>query len=253
MRERLLLHPRNQTAGWPEWPALESCPTSVANSWRHLARRTHEACPDALRLILLSGIPCPKPTDGGFWRSPCQAGGLGPAKKTAVCSGCGTRHRIFYDRTTRRVRDTDAAGWRIYVAFEQRRVACSRCQEVKVERLDWLAQNPRYTQRFAHQVGTLCRDMSNKAVAQMLHLHEHTVKDLDTQYMRVWLAKAPQPVPQVIGVDELSIKKGHTYRIVVSDLEGVPSGSAGRAGPKPIWIAFLPRWAPRRPPEFDWP
>lgn len=26
------------------------------------------------------------------------------------------------------------------------------------------------------------------------------------------------PGPQVIGIDEVSIKKGHTYRIVVSDL-----------------------------------
>ena len=95
-----------------------------------------------------------------------------------------------------------------------------------MERLDWLAQNPRYTQRFARHVGTLCRDMSNKAVAQVLPLHEHTVKDLDTQYMQAWLAKTPQPAPQVIGVDELSIKKGHTYRIVVSDLE------RGR----PIWV-----------------
>jgi transposase len=28
-------------------------------------------------------------------------------KKTAGCSGCGARSRTFYDRTTRRVRDTD--------------------------------------------------------------------------------------------------------------------------------------------------
>ena len=143
-----------------------------------------------------------------------------------MCSGCGTRHRTFYDHTTRRVRDTDAAGWRLYLAFEQRRVACTRCQGVKVERLDWLAQNPRDTQRFAHHVGILCRDMSNKAVAQLLHLHEHTVKDLDRRYMQAWLAKTPSPAPRVIGVDELSIKKGHTYRIVVSDLE------RGR----PIWV-----------------
>ena len=142
-------------------------------------------------------------------------------------------HRTFYDRTTRRVRDTDVAGWRIYLAFEQGRVACSRCQGVKVERLDWLAQNPRYTQRFAYQVGTLCRDMSNRAVAQLLHLHEHTVKDLDMRYMRAWLAKTPQLAPQVIGVDELSIKKGHTYRIVVSDLE------RGR----PIWVGGQGRTA----------
>ena len=143
-----------------------------------------------------------------------------------MCSGCGTRSRTFYDRTTRRVRDTDAAGWRLYLAFEQRRIACPRCRGVKVERLDWLAQNPRYTHRFAQHVGAVCRDMSNKAVAQLLPLHEHTVKDLDTRYMRDWLAQTPQPAPRIIGVDELSIRKGHTYRIIVSDLE------RGR----PIWI-----------------
>ena len=27
-----------------------------------------------------------------------------------------------------------------------------------------------------------------------------------------------RPVPQVIGIDEIAIRKGHTYRIVVSDL-----------------------------------
>ena len=81
------------------------------------------------------------------------------------------------------MRDTDADGWRIYVAYEQRRVACARCRGVTVERLDWLAPNSRYTQRFAQHVGTLCRDMSNKAVAQLLHLHAHTVKDLDIRYM----------------------------------------------------------------------
>jgi transposase len=98
-----------------------------------------------------------------------------------------------------------------------------------VARLNWLAENPRYTHRFAQQVGTLCRDMSNEAVAQLLHLHEHTVKNLDTQYMQAWLAKTPQPAPQVIGVDELSIKKGHTYRIVVSDLErGCPIWVGGQ-------------------------
>ena len=40
--------------------------------------------------------------------------------------GCGTRHRTFYDRQTRGARDTDAAGWRTYLSFEQRRVAGSR-------------------------------------------------------------------------------------------------------------------------------
>ena len=37
--------------------------------------------------------------------------------------------------------------------------------------------------------------------------------------MRVQLAYAGKPRPKAIGIDEVSIRKGHTYRIVVSDLE----------------------------------
>lgn len=95
-----------------------------------------------------------------------------------------------------------------------------------MEYLDWLAENPRYTKRMAQQIGVLCREMSNKTIAQIMHLHEDTVKDLDKIFMQELLAKHPIVSPRVIGIDEISIRKGHNYRIVVSDLE------RGR----PIWI-----------------
>lgn len=143
-----------------------------------------------------------------------------------MCSGCGYRHKAYYDRKECEARDINAANYRIYVRYERRRIFCSRCNGVRVEKLDFLAVNPRYTARMAEQVGKLCRDMTNKAVADIMHLHEHTVKALDILYMRDWLAKIRTPAPRVIGIDEISIRKGHTYRIVVSDLE------RGR----PIWV-----------------
>jgi len=36
--------------------------------------------------------------------------------------------------------------------------------------------------------------------------------------MNKQLKQAPEIAPQVIGIDEISVKKGHQYRIVVSDL-----------------------------------
>jgi len=36
--------------------------------------------------------------------------------------------------------------------------------------------------------------------------------------MQAQLDRAGKPAPKVIGIDEISIRKGHTYRIVVSDL-----------------------------------
>jgi transposase len=89
---------------------------------------------------------------------------------------------------------------------------------VKQERFDWLSDNPFYTRRFAFYVGRRCRESSIKDIARDLHLDWKTVKSLEKQYMREQLRRVGLPAPKVIGIDEISIRKGHTYRIVVSDL-----------------------------------
>jgi len=61
---------------------------------------------------------------------------------------------------------------------------------VFVERLDWLAKNSRFTQRFAMHVGARCREMTNMAVAKAERLHDSTVKDLGTIYMQQQVARA---------------------------------------------------------------
>jgi transposase len=99
-----------------------------------------------------------------------------------------------------------------------RRVACKTCS-VKNEKLAFLSSNTKYTLRFAMQIGGLCRAMTIKDVARLMHLDWHAVKDLDKIYMREQLGVAGPAKPRLIGVDEISIKKGHSYRIVVSDLE----------------------------------
>ena len=99
-----------------------------------------------------------------------------------------------------------------------RRVACRHCRTVKQERLEFLADNPFYTKRFAFWVGRRCRASTIQDVARDAHLNWKTVKALEMQYMREQLRRAGRPGPRAIGVDEISIRKGHTYRIVVSDL-----------------------------------
>ena len=89
---------------------------------------------------------------------------------------------------------------------------------MKREQVDWLADNPFYSKRFAFFVGRRCRASTIQDVAKELHLDWHTVKELDKQYMREQLRRVGTPAPVVIGIDEVSIRKGHTYRIVVSDL-----------------------------------
>jgi len=90
---------------------------------------------------------------------------------------------------------------------------------VKQEKLSFLADNPFYSKRFAFYIGKRCSSSTVKDIAEEFHLDHGTVKELEIQYMAEKLRRAGKPRPNVIGIDENSIRKGHIYRIVVSDLE----------------------------------
>lgn len=80
--------------------------------------------------------------------------------------------------------------------------------------------------------------MPNMGVADIERLYHGTVKDLDEPYMQQQVARAGMPAPRAIGIDEISIRKGHNYRVVVSDLsDATSSGSAGRDAKRSSLIA----------------
>jgi Transposase len=106
------------------------------------------------------------------------------------------------------VRDLACGDLRIYLDVEVRRVACRRS-----------------TKRFAFYVGRRGRASPIRDVAKELRVDRHTVKALEPQDMREPLRRAGTPGPRVLGLDEVSIKKGHTSCIVVSD----------RVRQRPIW------------------
>lgn len=110
------------------------------------------------------------------------------------------------------------------------------------EALPWLAGNPFYTKRFAFYVGRRCRSSTIEDVARELRLDWKTVKGLEMEYMAEQLRRAGTPAPRVIGIDEIAIRKGHTYRIVVSDL------LRGR----PIWFGGQDRSEASLDQFFEW-
>jgi transposase len=148
----------------------------------------------------------------------------------------------WYDSRLRWVRDLSCGAWRIYLELGVRRVLCRSCGRVKRERLEFLTDNALYTKRFAYHVGRRCRNSTIKEVAEELHLDWDSVKELDKQYMHAQRARAGTPAPKVIGIDEISVRKRHTYRIVVSDL------SRGRA----IWVGGKDRSEESMSEFFAW-
>ncbi len=60
--------------------------------------------------------------------------------------------------------------------------------------------------------------------------------------MREQVRRAGAPRPKVLGIDEVSLRKGHTYRIVVSDLERL----------RPIWFGGKDRSEASLDLFFEW-
>jgi transposase len=116
---------------------------------------------------------------------------------------------------------------RIYLEFEYRRLFCRSCKAVKRECLTWLASSGRYTKRFERFIGRQCREMSIYRVAEINHLSWDQVRRIEMSYMRDLVAKHPPSKRlRAIGIDEVSIRKRHTYAIVVADLDQQ----------RPIWL-----------------
>jgi transposase len=121
----------------------------------------------------------------------------------------------------------DAGGTPIYLEFEYRRAACKHCQTVRQETLSWLASSKRFTERFEEHVGRQCREMPLTRVAELNRLGWDQVWRMELAYMKRLIAKQPPPQTlRAIGIDEVSIRKGQNYRIVVADLDA----------PRPIWM-----------------
>src|SRR5260370_871882 len=83
---------------------------------------------------------------------------------------------------------------------------------------------------------------SLRDVAEELKLGWDTLKTLEKQYMRAQLKRAGMPGPRAIGIDEISVRKGHSYRIVVSDL----------VRKRPIWFGGADRSEASMATFYDW-
>ena len=152
---------------------------------------------------------------------------LASTPKKTVCSTCGQSVVGYRDKRQHIVRDMGACTSRIYLEFEYRRVDCPKCQAVRQETLAWLASSHRFTKRFEERIGKECRDMPLSRVAENNGLSWDQVRRIEMAYMQDLINRHPPPADlRAIGMDEVSISKGHRYATVVADL----------VVKRPIWL-----------------
>ena len=140
-----------------------------------------------------------------------------PRWKLPRCSGCGQRVRSGYDRSRdRRWRHLDLGAMRLQLRYDIRRVNCARCG-VRVEEVPWADACSRFTHDFEEQVACLVQNTSQSAVEKLMGIAWRTVGELARR-----VVARHAPIDRLdglvhIGVDELSVRKGHRYITCVVD------------------------------------
>ena len=152
------------------------------------------------------------------------------ALKKTVCGCCRQVRNGWYDRRIRQVHYPSSAGFRIFLEFVLRRVACRHCGTVKRERPDFLAII-RASPNVLPFMSAAAAGRPRSAISPRNSCSTGTPS-------RRWRCNTCGPARACrhagspsIGIDEISVRKGHSYRIVVSDL----------VRKRPIWFGGVDR------------
>jgi len=159
--------------------------------------------------------------------------------KAVKCPGCGSRNVIRRGTLQRLVHAPPMGTHKTKVFIQAPRVECRRCQRVRTVKLPHVVPGKNHTKSFARSVVDLRKMMTIQDVALYLGVSTRMICDIDKRYLKTHFGKPKLKRVKLIAIDEISIRKGHTYITIVMDLESgaiifVGKGK-GQDALKPFW------------------
>jgi transposase len=140
-------------------------------------------------------------------------------KRLLRCGVCRQRCQEVHDIRKERVwRDLSMRKLPLKLLYRPRRVECPRCG-VRVEDFPWAEPWARVTTALSNAVAVLARELSWKGTAREYGLNWKSVATIVKRAVDYGLKHRARPPVHVIGIDEVSRRKGQVYLTVVYDLE----------------------------------
>jgi transposase len=163
------------------------------------------------------------------------------------CGACGlTVRRVAPTRRPeRRWQDLAMRDYTVWLVYAPSRVWCPSCG-LRVERIPWADQWQRVTHVLARAVATLARELDWAAVAEHFRLNWKTVEAAGEGAVLWGLAHRRWRPLHVLGLDEVSRRKGPQYLTVVYDLARGRVVWVGRDRTTKTMEAFFAWLGPRR-------
>ena len=138
----------------------------------------------------------------------------------AICPQCGWTSANIHEQEDRCIRHLDIWGKATYVHFPARRFDCKQCGRSFREELSWIEPKRRESTAYELHVYEQCRDTDQAAVAERERLHPETVKAIFQRWAKRAEKQQVHQEVRCLGVDEISLRKGHQqFALVLTDLE----------------------------------
>jgi len=137
-------------------------------------------------------------------------------RRRAACSGCGQVCARVHDRAWRRWRHLDLAGQRCHIEYQLRRVRCPDCG-VRVEAVPFARPRARHSRDFEDIVAFLAQQMAKTPIAGLLRIGWDTVGQIVERVVADRLDSDRLQGRVMIGVDEISYRRGQRYLTQVCD------------------------------------
>jgi transposase len=134
------------------------------------------------------------------------------------CGVCRQRCRqVHSTRPEREWRDLSMRKLPLKLRYCPRRVDCPRCG-VRVEDFPWAESWARVTTTLSNAVAVLARELSWQGTARHYGLNWKSVATIVKRAVDYGLRHRARPPVHIIGIDEVSRRKGQVYLTVVYDL-----------------------------------
>lgn len=148
-------------------------------------------------------------------------------KESAVCQKCGQASTKVHDSRKRVKRDIQLRGYQVFLILHKRRFRCATCRKPFTETDSACGRYKRTTQRFRDYIAKQACQRPITHVAQEVQVGTGFVHTSLCAWIESKLEKrgrtldeqAKLPTPQILGIDEFAMRKGHRYDTILCDLE----------------------------------
>ena len=134
-----------------------------------------------------------------------------------ACPHCGAAEKRIHDRLRCSWRHLDFLQFKAWLPADVPRVVCTGCGKTTQTGVPWARDGSGYTALFEALAFTLCRELPVRKAAAMLRCDDKQLRRRIEHYVDQARALDDMSTVKIVGIDDTSMHRGHSYITVVHD------------------------------------